>query len=242
MIWFLAIAAALLVGCGDDELQTPTGNSTTVVTAPSGAWLRLANLSADLSGAEVRLDGSTHRDRIGYPQVARYRRLEPGSHSIRFIPSAKRAIDERTVVLDIVLAIADGEAVTLVAAGLADTRTLSLTVFRDELAASGEETRLRLINAMSDFPAPLELWLRAGSPVVSNVLYLEDRGYLAVVRGNYPLELRREGTGGPLVPVVPYGLAGSATYTMFAYGTLRKGDLDALLVLDGSLGSVALRR
>ena len=119
-----------------------------------------------------------------------------------------------------------------------------MTVFRDELAANGDGTRLRLrlINAMSDFPASLELWLRAGSPLLRNVQYLEDRGYRAVTRGNYPLELRRQATRGPLIPVVPYGLAGNATYTMFAYGTLRKGDLDALLVLDGSQGGPALRR
>lgn len=244
MIWILAIVAAFLVGCGDAASPTSSVISTTVVTAPSGALLRLANLSADLAGAEVRLDGAIIRDTVGYPQVTGYRRVDPGTHRIRFIPSAKTPIDARTVQLDIELTIATGEAVTLVAAGLVDTRTLSLAVFQDELAANGDGTRLRLrlINAMSDFPAPLELWLRAGSPVLRNVQYLEDRGYRAVTRGNYPLEVRRQGTRGPLIPVVPYGLAGNATYTMFAYGTLRKGDLDALLVLDGSQGGPALRR
>lgn len=242
MIWILAAVAAFLVGCGDDASPTSSGISITAVTAPSGALLRLANLSADLAGAEVRLDAAIIRDTVGYPHVTGYRRVDPGTHKIRFIPSAKTPIDARTVQLDIELTIATGEAVTLVAAGLVDTRTLSLTVFRDELAANGDGTRLRLINTMSDFPASLELWLRAGSPVLRNVLYLEDRGYRAVARGNYPLELRRQGTVEPLVPVVPYGLAGNATYTMFAYGTLRKGDLDALLVLDGSLGSPALKR
>ena len=126
MIWILAIVAAFLVGCGDDASPTSSVISSTAVTAPSGALLRLANLSADLAGAEVRLDGAIIRDTVGYPQVTGYRRVDPGNHRIRLIPSAKTPIDARTVQLDIELTIATGEAVTLVAAGLVDTRTLSL--------------------------------------------------------------------------------------------------------------------
>lgn len=239
-----ALASILVAGCGDGDSASPAPTSPGVVApAPlAGAWLRLANLSADLEGSEVRLDGSTFRERVGYPRVSRYRRVDPGSHRIRLIPPAKANIDERTVELDIELGIADGQAVTVVAAGLADTRTLALVPFEDTFTTNGGGARIRLVNAMSDFPASLELWLSPGVPVLRNVRFLEDRGYRQVTRGNFPLELRRQGTAGPLVPVVSYGLAGNATYTMFAYGTLRHGDLGALVVLDGSSGGAALER
>lgn len=238
----LVIAVALLAACNDNGAPMAPGATTpSPVPAPSGGWLRVASLSADLAGAEVRLDGSTFRASLGYPQVTGYRRIEPGSHRLRFIPPARTPVDERTVQLELPIDVAEGRAMTVVSSGLVETRTLTLTAFPDEIMPSGEGAGLRLIHAMSDFPAPLELWLRAGSPLLRNVAHLEDQGYRAVTRGNYPLEIRRQGTTEPLVPVDPQGLAGSATYTMFAFGTLRNGDLDAFLVLDGSLGSPALR-
>ena len=234
-------AVLSLYACGDDQGPAATGASTTPTTASlGGAYLRVANLSADLARAELRVDGATWRPMMPYPEVTRYRLVEPGSHRVRFRPAGE--VDERTVQLDTVATVAAGHAVTVVAAGLVGTRTLRLASFDDEIVTPGEGARLRLVNGMSDFPARLALWLNRDTPVLRNVAFLEDRGYRAVDRGNHPLEVRRQGTPGPLVPVVQYGLAGRATYTMFAYGTLRQSDLGALLVLDGSLNAPALRR
>lgn len=238
----LAMAVLLLPGCGDDDApQATLPSAASPTSTPSGTWLRLANFSADLEGAEVLLDGSTLHPSIAYPGVTRYRRVDPGSHVVRFVPSGKTPVDERTVQLDATFVIMAGEAATIVAAGLVDTRTLTVAVLRDELGGA-EGVRLRLVHTMSDFPASLGLWLNSETALVRNVAFLEDRGYRSAEPGNYPLEVRRTGTGGPLLPVVPFGLAGNATYTMFAFGTLRQGDLDQRLVLDATLGSPALRR
>jgi len=239
----LAMAVVLLPGCGDsDAPQVTQPSAPPPIATPSGTWLRLANFSADLAGAEVLLDGSTLRTSIAYPAVTRYRRIDPGSHVVRFVPSGKTPVDERTVQLDATFEIMAGEAVTIVAAGLVVTRTLTVAVLRDELGTGAEGVRLRLVHAMSDFPASLSLWLNTETVLVRNVAFLEDRGYRSAAAGNYPLEIRRTGTRGPLLPVVPFGLAGDATYTMFAFGTLRQGDLDQRLVLDATLGNLALRR
>ncbi|MEE9180281.1 MAG: DUF4397 domain-containing protein, partial [Vicinamibacteria bacterium] len=101
---------------------------------------------------------------------------------------------------------------------------------------------IRLINAMSDFPSPLGLWQNRRTALVRRVEYLEEAPYRNLDAGNYPLEVRRTGTKEAVVPVVPYGLARNATYTMFAFGTLRREDLDARLVLDASVGVATLRR
>jgi hypothetical protein len=95
---------------------------------------------------------------------------------------------------------------------------------------------------MSDFPAPLSLWQNSKTPLLRPVRFLEEAPYGGLDAGNHPLEVRRAGTNEPLLPVFPYGLARNATYTMFAFGTLRKDDLDARLVLDASEGVAMQRR
>lgn len=240
--FFLLVTLASFAGCGDDAPPAATSPTTPAATVtPSGAWLRLANLSADLAGAEVQLDGTTFRPAIGYPVVTGYRPILPGAHRLRFVPSGESPIDPRTVELDVMFTVSMGGATTVVAAGLVDTRTLRVVALEDDLTTSPSGARIRLVHAMSDFPARLELWLRPDTPLVRRVDYLVSSPYRSADPGNYPLEVRRAGTDGPLLPVIQQGLAGSASYTVFAFGTLRQNDLDARLVLDASLGTPTLQ-
>jgi hypothetical protein len=235
--------SAFWAGCNDDGasgVTSPTGPAT--IVASTGPWFRIANLSSDLDGAQVRLDGRVFNEKMRYPTITGYRQIEPGSHDIRFVPPPKVEVDPRTVELDTTFVVGPGEAVTMVAAGLVDTRTLTVVDIRDDLTPSGERARIRLINAMSDFPAPLGLWQNPSIALLRRVEFLGEPPYRDLDAGNHPLEVRRSGTSGPLLPVVPYGLARNATYTMFAFGTLRKEDLDARLVLDASEGVAMNRR
>jgi hypothetical protein len=235
--------SALLAGCGSDDPPSVTGaTGPTINPTTGGPWLRLANLSTDLAEGGVRLDGRAFRERMGYPQVTSYERIDPGTHHVTFVPPPKTAIDPRTVELDTMFSVTSGDVVTVVAAGLADLRTLKVAAIPDDPAPSGEGARIRLINAMSDFPAPLDLWQNRRAPLARRVEYLEEAPYRNVEAGNHPLEVRRSGTREPVVPVVPYGLARNAVYTMFAFGTLRQENLDARLVLDGTEGFLTLRR
>jgi hypothetical protein len=241
---WMVLCAALLASCNNDD-DAPGVTSPTVpvpVGASGGPWFRIANLSSDLHKAEVRLDGRIFNEQMHYPRITGYRPVEPGSHRIRFVPPPKIQIDPRTVELGTTFVVGPGEAVTIVAAGLVDTRTLTVVDIRDDLTPSGEQARIRLINAMSDFPSPLGLWQNPNIALVRRVRFLGEPSYRDLNAGNHPLEIRRTGTNGPLLPVVPYGLARNATYTMFAFGTLRKDDLDARLVLDASEGVAINRR
>jgi hypothetical protein len=240
----LVLAASPALGsCGEDDAPGVTGPSgATPIASPTGTWLRIANLSSDLNGAGLRLDGKVFRERLSYPDVTSYRHVEPGSHRIRFVPPPKGGVDPRTIELDTTFDIGPADAVTIIAAGLVETRTLRVVAIQDDLAPSGERARIRLINAMSDFPSPLGLWQNRRTALVRRVEYLEEAPYRNLDAGNYPLEVRRTGTQEAVVPVVPYGLARNATYTMFAFGTLRREDLDARLVLDASAGVATLRR
>ncbi|MGH9460224.1 MAG: DUF4397 domain-containing protein [Vicinamibacteria bacterium] len=233
---------ALLAGCGDDAPNVTGATEPTINPISGGPWLRLANLSGDLDEGRVRLDGRVFRERISYPQVTSYEHIEPGTHRITFVPPPKTAIDPRTVELDTMFSVASGDVVTVVAAGLAELRTLRVAAIRDDPAPSREGARIRLINAMSDFPAPLDLWQNRRTALVRRVEYVEEAPYRSLEAGNHPLEVRRSGTSEPVVPVVPYGLARNAVYTMFAFGTLRQENLDARLVLDGTEGFLTHRR
>jgi hypothetical protein len=163
---------ALLAGCGDDAPNVTGSTEPTINPISGGPWLRLANLSADLDEGRVRLDGRVFRERIAYPQVTSYERIEPGTHRITFVPPPKTAIDPRTVELDTMLSVTSGDVVTVVSAGLADLRTLKVAAIHDDPAPSGEGPRIRLINAMSDFPAPLDLWQNRRTALVRRVEYL----------------------------------------------------------------------
>ncbi len=242
--WPLVLTAFLaLACCGEDDAPGVTGPSeTTTIATFTGTWLRVANLSSDLNGSRIRLDGRVFRERLSYPAVTGYQRIEPGSYRIVFVPPPKPRIDPRTVDLETIFDIGPEDAVTIIASGLVVTRTLRVTAIQDDLAPSGERARIRLINAMSDFPSPLGLWQNRRTALVRRVEYLEEAPYRNLDAGNYPLEVRRAGTKEAVVPVVPYGLARNATYTMFAFGTLREGDLDARLVLDATEGVATLRR
>ncbi len=239
----IILCAMLLASCNDDDSPGVTSPTVPVtVGASAGPWFRIANLSSDLDGAQVRLDGRVFNERMRYPTITGYRQIEPGSHNIRFVPPPKVEVDPRTVELETTFVVGPGESVTIVAAGLVDTRTLTVVDIRDDLTPSGERARLRLINAMSDFPSPLGLWQNPSIALVRRVEFLGEPPYRDLAAGNHPLEIRRTGTSGPLLPVVPYGLARNATYTMFAFGTLRKDDLEARLVLDASEGVAMNRR
>lgn len=241
MVLISLCCIAVLAGCGDDAPNV-TGPTASTTSPNGGPWLRLANLSADLDEAGVRLDGRVFRERLGYAQVTSYEHIEPGSHRITFVPPRKSAVDPRTVELDTMFGVGPGDALTVVAAGLADLRTLRVAAIPDDPAPSGEGGKIRLINAMSDFPAPLDLWQNRRTPLVRRVEYLEEAPYRNLEAGNHPLEVRRTGTSEPVVPVIPYGLARNAVYTMFAFGTLRQENLDVRLVLDGTEGFLTLRR
>ncbi len=239
----LLFCTALLAKCGDNDAPGLTSPSeTTSILSSTGPWFRLANLSSDLDGAQIRLDEGIFRERLGYSTITGYRRIEPGSHNIRFVPPSSLVVDTRTVQLDTTFTVSTGDAVTVIAAGLVDTRTLTVVAILDDLTPSGERTKIRLINAMSDFPAPLELWQNSSTALARSIQFLEEAPYRELDAGNHPLEIHRAETNEPLLPVVPYGLARNATYTMFAFGTLRKNDLDARFVLDASEGVAMQRR
>ena len=234
------IAAILaLSGCNDSESDPANiagPSKPQAISTVVGTWIRVANLSSDLNGSRVRLDGRSFRERLNYPAITGYQRIEPGSHRIVFLPPAKSKIDPRTVELETTFNIGPDDAVTIIASGLVDTRTLRVTPIQDVLVQSPDRVRIRLINAMSDFPSPLGLWQNRRIAILRRVEYLEDAPYRNIDAGNFPLEVRRTGTKEALLPVIPYGVARNATYTMFAYGTLRREDLAATLTLDATEG------
>ena len=200
----MLVCATLLASCNDDDSPGVTSPTVPVTAgASTGPWFRIANLSSDLHKAEVRLDGRVFNEQMGYPTITGYRQVEPGSHNIRFVPPPKVQVDPRTVELGTTFTVGPGEAVTIVAAGLVDTRTLTVVDIRDDLMPSGEQARIRLINAMSDFPSTLDLWQNPNIALVRRVQFLGEPPFRDLNAGNHPLEVRRTGTRGPLLPVVP---------------------------------------
>ena len=164
--WPLVLTAFLtLACCGEDAPSGVTGPSeTTTIAIFTGTWLRVANLSSDLNGSKIRIDGKVLRERLSYPDVTSYRRVEPGSHRIVFVPPPKPRIDPRTVDLETIFDIGPEDAVTIIASGLVVTRTLRVTAIQDDLTPSGNgrgyasSTRcqtFRRLSAFGKIAAPL---------------------------------------------------------------------------------------
>jgi hypothetical protein len=88
------------------------------------------------------------------------------------------------------------------------------------------------VNAVDDYPAPLDLAVRNGQVVVTGVGYPKASPYGGLVPGLYDLELHRGGTEEVVAAITDVRLDSVASYTAFAVGTLRRNDVEIFVARD----------
>jgi len=232
-------AAALAASCDGDEASTPTGPDAPAPQASSRSWIRATNFAGDLPQVDVLVDGAVRFGALGYSRITSYQEIAGGTHRVEV-----RASDPGLAPpdpLQATVTVATGEALTVSVAGLVDTHSLQVLVLRDDLATDPARARIKFVNLVPDFPTGFDLATDRTGLLVANVGFGQASGYRALEQANYDFEVRRAETVEVVIPV-SQGLARNASYTLFAFGSLRRGDFSGRVALDAGSGAPAQRQ
>lgn len=223
----LFAVAAGAFGCDDESPTNPTTTTTAPVTPPpsGSARLRVAQLTQDARTVDVLLNGAAIFTNIGYPGVSPYAELAAGAYRLQVFPAGNR----RTTLVETVLQVSASEAVTAAVVGLDAIR---VETFRDATGGVSGRGRVRLVNAVPDYPGPFDLGVRNGPRLVAGVGYTAASNYAEVIPGIYDLEVLRSQTTEVVATDSGRELRSGASYTIFAVGTLRRRDIEVFIALD----------
>ncbi len=220
---YLAFAS---MGCngGDETPETPTAPTPPAAVAPQ-SLLRAATLTDDAPTVDVRINGEVVFTDLQYPGVTEYRNMGAGQYRIEFLRAGQR----RTTLAETTINLGTGEHLTVAVLGLFG---LEVQEIRDNLNGNPNRARIKLFNAVADFPDALDLWILNGRPLVQEIAYRQTSGYAELVPGFYNLELVRFDTRKQIATALGASLTGNSTLTAFAVGTLRRDDIELLVVRD----------
>ena len=227
---FVGLLSVLMIGVSScsDEQETPTSPSVpSVPESPSAAVqssLRVAVLTDEARAVDVAVNGEIVFRGLTYPQVSEYTSLGVGDYRIQFLPSGRTSPSLAETFLTL------GE--TSLTVTLTGISTLEIHTIEDTGGASPDRARVRLLNAVADFPAPVDLAVVNGPMLAENVEYLIASGYTEVIGGIYDLEMRRAGTKESTAIAHGWSFVPGANYTVFGVGSLREEDLQMLVAVD----------
>ena len=218
--------AFFLASCDDD---TPTnGNPPTTTTAPpttgGTAFLRAGALTFDARNVDVVVGNQTI-SALSYPEVSSYLDLAPGEYRVQFFPAGSRtaSLGEMSVTLS------DDDAATVALVGLSAPQ---VTVFEDDLDTDGSQAGVALVNTVPDFPAPFDARIVNGPALFNGVAYLDTSDVNDLNAGSYNIELLRGGTDEVVATARNVNLASGVSYTLYATGSLRRGDIQLVVATD----------
>ncbi|WP_129339932.1 DUF4397 domain-containing protein [Cellulomonas endophytica] len=187
--------------------------------APDDGWARVAHLSPDTAGVDVRLSGLAgggvlHRlDGVSYGQVSGYLPLPAGTYVVSMVPAG--ADEGTTPVVTQTLTVEPGKPLTVAAYGR--NSALTTTVYSDDLTSPPDgQARVRVVQAST----------RAGSVDVSTTTGV------AIARG----ATTGAATAYATVPAGAWDLALGGDASGTARVDLAGGSVSTLLVLDDAAG------
>lgn len=236
--WTLLACSLLLfglasVGCEetDEGNGTPTEPSDSTPepepTQGEQGFLRVAQLTIDARTIDVLINGEPTFQQLGFPEVSDHTELDAADYRVQFFPAGQRTL----ALMDTIVTLPAGEALTVSLVGSSSFQTV---VTEDELSTGGDQARARLFNAVSDFPAHLDLRIFNGPVLFQEVRFKRASDYVDVIPGIYDLELLRAGTNEVVASSFGQLLGSGATHTIFAVGTLSRGDIALHVVRDSS--------
>ena len=227
VVGFIMICVAFAsMGCNDGEEtpETPTAPTPPAVVTPQ-SLLRVATLTDDAPIVDVRINGEIVFTDIRYPGVSDDESFAAGEYRIEFLRAGQR----RTTLAETNINLGTGEHLTVAILGLFG---LEIQEIRDNLNGNPDRARIKLFNAVADFPDALDLWILNGRPLVQEIAHRQTSGYAELVPGFYNLELVRFDTRKQIATALGASLTGNSTLTAFAVGTLRRDDIELLVVRD----------
>jgi Domain of unknown function (DUF4397) len=224
----LPLAAALFAAACDDD--PPTGNmpppatTTTAPPAAGGGFLRAAQLSEDARSIDFVVNGAVLATGIDYGSVGPYAPLDSGEYRVQFFSEGDRTVP----IVETRFTLGSNQAVTVALVG----ESSAAFSFVHERSTRSDRARLTMVNTVPDYPAPFDLVVQNGPGVFDGVGYLQSSGTTDLIPGVYGFELRRGGTAEEVAAITGQAMSGGANYTVFAFGTLSRDDIELLLTRD----------
>jgi hypothetical protein len=210
--------AALLLGL--PGCQTITGVS-------SGAQVRIIDASPNANGLDIYPGGVAMAYNLGFGTVSSYVSVSPGASTI----TADTAGSKQVLTTAAATYAASAQYTVLIGNIAADMQETVLT--DQSLPAPAGEISLRVLDQATRYTGGVDVYLvpsgstlAASAPILTNVLFGSNSGYINVPAGTYSIDLLPTGTAATATTVPTY--SGPAT----AYGV---GAARTILLLDNQV-------
>jgi hypothetical protein len=185
--------------------------ATTAFAQTGKARVRVVHASPDAPAVDVLVNDGAAFTNAPFKGITDYASLDTGTYNVKVVPTGAT----EPVVIEADLAL-DAKDYTVVAVGqLANIEPLVL-VDNNSAPAAGK-AHVRFVHASPDAPA-VDIAVKGGPTLFSNVAFKEVGDYLPVDAGTYDLEVRLAGTDTVALDVPGLGLEAGTVYTVFAMG------------------------
>jgi hypothetical protein len=202
-------------------------------TAAAQSSVRVAYLSPDAANADIYVDGAATLSNVGYKTVSTYLPVTPGSHTIAVRQAGSPGSSSPLVEVSQAFA---GSALYTVAIGGRFGR-LQSAVFQDQFTTPpAGQVLARFVHMAPDVPG-VDVAVKGGSVIFTNISFLEASQYKALPSGTYSLELRATGTSNVLFTAIGVAAKGGTVDTLTGIGGVNQ-PVELLPVLDASAATV----
>ncbi|MCE7944295.1 MAG: DUF4397 domain-containing protein, partial [Chlorobi bacterium CHB1] len=201
--------------------------------AQNKALVRVAHLSPDAPNVDVWVGGNRVLEDVPFKAVSRFLEVDAGQYRVQVTPAGA----ETPVVIDANVNVEANKAYTIAATGLLSANDLKPIVLVDDRTGEAQKAKIRFAHTSPDAPA-VDIAVKNGPVIFSNVSFRESAGYASVDPGVYDLEVRLAGTSTVALAVNGVKLEANTNYTVFAAGLAGNATLNALPVIDFGMTQV----
>jgi Domain of unknown function (DUF4397) len=208
----------------------------TAAAAQDGtAMVRVLHGAGDAPAVDVYADGALIGEGLAYTQITDYLEVPDGTYQIQVVPSGA-TLEDGPVVIDAPLTFEAGTMTTVAATGsLADG--IVPQVLTDAPAPTADGTQVRVAHLSADAPA-VDIAPDGAEPLITDLAYTADTGYLSLPAGAYDLEIRAAGTDTVAFDIPELSLDDATSYTVFAVGGIDDGSFTVVPAVDQALAGI----
>jgi hypothetical protein len=184
-------------------------------SAQGDALVRVVHASPDAPAVDVYVDGNKVLSNVPFFTASNYLPLPAGEHRFQVTPTGQAA---DSAVIDAKATVEAGKAYTVAATGT--VAEIKPTILADNLSApAAGKAHVRVVHASPDAPA-VDIRVKGGAALISNLAFTKDSGYLPVDAGSYDLTVNAAGSDTVALELPGVNLEAGKIYDIFAVGLL----------------------
>lgn len=200
--------------------------ATLAIFASAKTAVRVAHASPDAPAVDVYVNGLKRISNLSFKDVSHYDVLEAGSYNFVVVPHAQTS----PVVINATVPLKDSYPYTI--AAINKLANIAPQVYTDDnqFPPVGKAA-VRFVHLSPDAPA-VDIALKNGDVLFSNVAYKQASNYLLVEQGTYNLEVRPTGTKTVVLALNNVQIGRRHPFTIFAEGLVGDKTLTAVVAED----------